>query len=119
MNNKNDKIHVGNIDTKIPPLEQAYSGFTEEDKRQALIKFSQQISMHFPSILDHERDKSAAQIHIKNIEEQVQLEKQDSQVIHNALNALIKIGESKQDDMMACALLDYIDEIIELISPRQ
>ena len=103
----------------IPPLEHAYNGYTHEDKQQALIKFTQQAGAHFPEILDSDRDKAAAKIHIENIEEQLNRAKQDSQVIMNALQGLSKIGEKKSDDMMACALLDYIDEIVEMISPRQ
>lgn len=120
MTNSKDKFDVSDTEGyKIPPLEQAYSGYTHEDKKQALIKFTQQISAHFPDILDSERDKAAAKIHIENIEEQINRSKQDSQVIMNALEGLLKIGESKSNDMMACALLDYIDEIIDMISPRQ
>ena len=107
------------MNSKIPPLEQAYSGYTFEDKKQALIKFIQQASAHFPDILDSDRDKAAAKIHIENIEEQLNRPKPDSESILTALNALIKIGDKKQDDMMACALLDYIDEIVEMLSPRQ
>ncbi len=58
-------------------------------------------------------------IHIENIEEQLNHSKQDSQIIINALQGLLNIGEKKSDDMLACALLDYIDEIIEMISPIQ
>ena len=106
-----------NNKTNIPPLSQAYIGYTEEDKHQALVYFTQQASAHFPDILDDNRDKAAAKIHIQNIEEQLNLQKRDSTVVLHALQGLLKIGEKKQDDMMACALLDYIDEIIELISP--
>ncbi len=106
-------------DYDIPTLEHAYLGYTHEDKQQALIKFIQQISAHFPDILDSDRDKAAAKIHIENIEEQLNHSKPESQAMLNALEGLLKIGEHKQDDMMACALLDYIDEIIEMISPRQ
>ena len=84
-----------------------------------MIKFIQQASAYFPQILDSERDKAAANIHLENIEEQLNRSKPDSESILSALNALIKIGDKKQDDMMACALLDYIDEIVEMISPRQ
>ena len=120
MPNHKDKFDVSNLEeTRIPPLEQAYSGYTHEDKRQMLVKFTQQMSAHFPEILDDDRDKSAAKIHIENIEEHLNHSKLDSQVIMNALQSLLKIGEKKSDDMMACALLDYIDEIIEMISPRQ
>ena len=120
MSIKKDKFELGNIEkSKIPPLDHAYDGYTHEDKQQALIKFQQQISAHFLDILDTERDKAAAQIHIDNIEEQLNRSKQDSQVVLNALQGLLKIGESNLDDMMACALLDYIDEIIEMISSRQ
>ena len=120
MTSSKDKFDVSNTEGyKIPPLEQAYSGYTQEDRQQALIKFTQQISAHFPEILDSERDRAAAKVHIENIEEQINRSKQDSQVIMNSLQGLLKIGEPKSDNMMACALLDYIDEVIEMISPRQ
>ena len=107
------------MDSKIPPLKHAYAGFTSEEKQQELKKFIQQASAHFPDILDNERDRAAANIHLENIQEELNHAKPDSQLILNALTALIKIGDKKQDDMMACALLDYIDEIIEMISTRQ
>lgn len=121
---KKNKFELGheldNIEgSKIAPLDHDYGGYTYEDKHQALIQFTQQASAHFPEILDSDRDKAAAQIHIKNIEEQINRSNQDSQVVVNALNALTKIAEKKQDDMLACALLDYIDELVEMISPRQ
>ncbi len=102
----------------IPPLEHTYNTVTEEDKRHALIQFAQQIGTHFPEILDNDRDKSAAKIHIENIEEQSKLSKPDSHVLLNALQSLLSLGDKHQDDMMACALLDYIDEIIELTSSK-
>lgn len=107
------------MNQKIPPLENAYRGFTHEDKHQALIKFTQQASAHFPEVLDSDRDKAAVKIHIENIESHLSRSNQDTQAIINALNAITKIAEKKQDDMLVCALLDYIDEIIEMISPRQ
>ena len=119
MTNEKDICKSGNGNSTIPPLEHAYSGYTHEDQKQALIKFTQQASAHFPEILDSDRDKAATKIHIENIEEQLNHSKQDSQVILNALQGLLKIVEKKSDDMMACALLDYIDEIVEMISPRQ
>lgn len=120
MNKEKDKFELSDIEnSKIPPLEHAYSGYTYEDKHQALIKFTQQASAHFPEILDSDRDKAAAQIHIENIEEQLNRSKQDSQAISIALTALTNLAEKKQEDMLACALLDYIDELVEMISPRQ
>ena len=75
--------------------------------------------MHFPEILDSDRDRAAVKIHLENIEEYLNKSKQDSQTIINSLNSIIKIADKKQDDMLACAMLDYIDELIEMISPRQ
>ena len=37
----------------------------------------------------------------------------------NSLQILLKIGEKKQDDMLACALLDYIDEIMEILDKTE
>ena len=111
---------AGIKDSEIPTLEQAHStDYTHEDRKAALVKFIHQISAHFPGILDSDRDKAAAEIHIGNIEEQLNRPKQDVQVILNALYALLKIGDKKQGDMMACALLDYIDEIVDMVSTRQ
>ena len=104
---------------KISPLEHAYRGYTHEDKHQALVKFTQQANAHFPEILDSDRDKAAVKIHIENIELHLSRSNQDIQAIINALNSITKIAEKKQNDMLVCALLDYIDELIELISPRQ
>ena len=107
-------------DSNIPSLEQAYSrNYSHEDKIAALAKFVQQISSHFPEILNSDRDRTASNIHIANIEEQLNRPKQDMQVIQNSLQGLLKIGDKKQDDMLACALLDYIDEMIEMISTKQ
>lgn len=103
----------------IPPLDYAYDGFSGQNQRQALIQFAQQISTPFPEILDNDRDKAIAKIHSNKIEEQAKLIKQDSQTLLNALQGLLKLGELRQDDRMVCALLDYIDEIIELTSPKQ
>lgn len=120
MTSKKYKLNLENVESsKIPSLEHAYSGYTYEDKHQTLKKFTQQASTHFPEILDSDRDKAAAQIHIENIEKQLNRSKQDSQAILNALTALTNIAEKKQDDLLACALLDYIDELIEMISTRQ
>jgi len=102
----------------IPPLEQAHTEFSETDQRQALLQFAQQISVHFPEILPDDRDKAAAKIHIEHIEEQAKLSKRDSQVLLNALQSLLRLGEKQEEDMMACALLDYIDEIIEITSSK-
>ena len=101
MTNEKDICKSGNGNSTIPPLEHAYSGYTHEDQKQALIKFTQQASAHFPEILDSDRDKAATKIHIENIEEQLNHSKQDSQVILNALQGLLKIGEKKSDDTVA------------------
>lgn len=121
MASQKDKSEATGIESsEIPPLKQAYSrDYTHEDKKAALMKFIHQISAHFPEILDSDRDKAASEIHIGNIEEQLNRPRQDTQVILNALQGLLKIGEKKQDDMMACALLDYIDEIVEIVSTKQ
>ena len=107
------------MNKKIPSLEHAYRGYTDEDKHQALLKFTQQASVHFPEVLDSNRDKAAVKIHIDNIETHLSRSDKDTQAIINALNSISKIAEKKQDDMLVCALLDYIDELIELISLRQ
>ena len=75
--------------------------------------------MHFPKVLDSDRDKAAVKIHIENIESHFSRSNQDTQAIINALNAIKKITEIKQDDMLVSVLLNYIDEILEMISPRQ
>ena len=58
-------------------------------------------------------------IHLENIESHLSRSNQDTQAIINTLNAITKIAEIKQDNMLVSVLLDYIDEILEMISPRQ
>lgn len=105
---------------KLPTLEQAYSNsYSPEDKKAALKKLIHQIEAHFPTILDSERDRAAAEIHIASIQKHLDRTKLDVQNIMNSLQILLKIGEKKQDDMLACALLDYIDEIMEILDKTE
>lgn len=101
---------------KIPQLELTHGIFTHEDMHQALIKFTQQASLYVPDILNSDRDKNAVKIHIENIEEQLSKSNQNIQTIINSLNSITKIVEKNQDDMLACVMLDYVDELIEMIS---
>jgi len=122
MSTKEHKLKPANDrkDSKIPALEQVYSSrYTDDDKKAALAKFIHQIGAHFPAVLNSQRDRAASEIHIKNIEEQLNRPKQDMHAILNALQALLELGEKQQGDMMANALLDYIDEIVEMIGTKE
>ena len=59
------------MNQKIPPLERSYNSFANEDKHLALINFTREASIHFPAILDSDRDRAAAKIHLENIEEHI------------------------------------------------
>jgi len=123
--NSKDKI---DIDPSIPPLNEELDEFLQPGIHEALAEFTTQAQIYFPQILDDERDQAAAKIHLDNLQEHInrtnqlpgklsgQTSKQDSDKISTSLNALLKIGDKKQDDMMAGALLDYIDELLELIN---
>ena len=116
MKDKKDKIDVNPDSNVIPPLNEALDEFLQPGIHEALAEFTTQAQIYFPQILEDERDQAAAKIHLDNLQEQINRSNKDSKEVISALNALSKIGEKKQDDMMACALLDYIDEIIELIN---
>ena len=120
LNNPGLNQSVTEKDLKIPTLEQAYSSsYTHDDKKAVLTKFIHQIGAHFPEILNSQRDRAASEIHIKNIEEQLNRPKQDVQAILNALQALLELGDKQQGNMMVNALLDYIDEMVEMIRTKE
>ncbi len=127
MNNKN-KFNLGDIDgSSVPPLNEELDEFLQPGVHEALVEFTSQAQIYFPQILSDERDQAAAKIHLDNLQEHInrtnkfnsQTSRQDSEKIVTALTSLSKIGDKKQDDLMACALLDYIDEILELIPPQE
>jgi len=104
----------------IPPLNEAIDESLLPGLHEALAEFTTQAQIYFPQILDDERDQAAVKIHLDNLQEQISRTNNndalESDKVKSALNALLKIGDKKQDDMMACALLDYIDEILEMIN---
>jgi len=125
--NHKDKIDLSMTDNaSIPPLNEELDEFLQPGLHEAIAEFTTQAQIYFPQILDDERDQAAAAIHLNNLQEHInrtnqlnsQTSKKDSDKIITALSALSKIGDKKQDDMMACALLDYIDEILELINAQ-
>jgi hypothetical protein len=120
----NDKIDLNKIsNAAIPPLDEKLDDYLQPGIHEAIAEFTTQAQIYFPQILDDERDQAAAKIHLDNLQEHInrtnQLNsltaKQDTKKVSAALSALSKIGDKKQNDMMACALLDYIDEILELL----
>lgn len=120
-----DKIDIDlNDNASIPPLNEELDEYLQPGLHEAIAEFTTQAQIYFPQILDDERDQAAAKIHLDNLQEHInrtnqlsgQTSKQDAEKVATALNALSKIGDKKQDDMMACALLDYIDEILEMIN---
>ena len=125
MNNK-DKTNPGGIidESSVPPLNEELDEFLQQGVHEALVEFTTQAQIYFPQILDDERDQAAANIHLDNLQKHVShtnqfnslTSKQDTEKVTTALTALSKIGDKKQDDMMACALLDYIDEILEMLT---
>ncbi|MGH1538268.1 MAG: hypothetical protein ACRBDX_09535 [Gammaproteobacteria bacterium] len=126
MNNK-EKINLGNVDeSTVPPLNEELDKFLQPGVHEALVEFTTQAQIYFPQILNDERDQAAAKIHLDNLQEHInstnqlniQTSPQDSEKIATALKSLSIIGDKKQDDMMACALLDYIDEILEMLPPQ-
>ena len=112
--NKN-KINL-NGPSLIPPLNEELDPFLQPDFHETLMEFVTQAQIYFPQILEDERDQAAAKIHLDNLQEQVNRSNKDTKEVTSSLNALSKIGDKKQNDMMACALLDYIDEILEIIN---
>ncbi len=126
-NNNKDKIDINLIDNaSIPPLNEELDNYLQPGLHEAIAEFTTQAQIYFPQILDEERDQAAAKIHLDNLQEHInrtnqlsgQTSKKDAEKVATALNSLSKIGDKKQDDMMACALLDYIDEILEMISEK-
>lgn len=124
--NAENKINLDSVDdTTIPPLNDELDEYLQPGIHEALAEFTTQAQIYFPQILDNDRDQAAAKIHLDSLQEHInrtnqltgQTSKQDSEKISTALSALLKIGDNKQDDMMAGALLDYIDELLELINP--
>lgn len=126
-NYNKDKIDIDLIDNaSIPPLNEELDEYLQPGLHEAIAEFTTQAQIYFPQILDDERDQAAAKIHLDNLQEHInrtnqlsgQTSKQDAEKVATALNALSIIGDKKQDDMMACALLDYIDEILEMINKK-
>lgn len=115
MSEKKHKIDLNNP-SPIPALNEELDAFLQPGLYEALAEFTTQAQIYFPQILKNERDQAAVKIHLDNLQEQVNRSNKNSNEITTALNALLKIGAKKQDDMMACALLDYIDEILEMMS---
>ncbi len=118
MNNEKDKINL-NDPAPIPALNEELDEFLQHSLHETLAEFTTQAQIYFPQILDDERDQAAAKIHLDNLQEQINRSSKDTEKVVSALTALSKIGDKKQDDMMACALLDYIDEILELINTEK
>ncbi len=120
-----EKINIDlNDSAPIPSLNEDLDEYLQPGLHEAIAEFTTQAQIYFPQILEDERDQAAAKVHLDNLQEHLnhtnqlsgQTAKKDADKISTALNALLKIGDKKQDDMMACALLDYIDEILQLIN---
>jgi len=120
-----DKIDIDKLGSpSIPPLNEELDDHFQPGVHEAIAEFTTQAQIYFPQILDDERDQAAAKIHLDNLQAHINrtnqlnslTSKQDTDKVSTALTALSKIGDKKQDDMMACALLDYIDEILELLN---
>ena len=125
--NKSEKIDIDRIDNgPIPALNEELDEFLQPGLHEAIAEFTTQAQIYFPQILDDERDQAAAKVHLDSLQEHINhtnqlsglTSKQDADKVSSALKALLKIGDKKQDDMMACALLDYIDEILQLINDQ-
>lgn len=123
-----EKIDIDLIDNApIPSLTEEVDEYLQPGLHEAIAEFTTQAQIYFPQILSDERDQAAAKIHLDNLQEHInrtnqlsgQTAKKDADKVSIALNALLKIGDKKQDDMMACALLDYIDEILQLIKEEE
>lgn len=122
-----EKIDIDRIDNDpIPPLNEDLDQFLQPGLHEAIAEFTTQAQIYFPQILDDERDQAAAKVHLDSLQEHINqtnqlsglTSKQDADKVSTALKALLNIGDKKQDDMMACALLDYIDEILQLINDQ-
>lgn len=120
MSNNKDKFSVDpNEPSPLPPLNEAIDENLLPGLYEALAEFTTQAQIYFPQILEDERDQAAAKIHLDNLQDQISLTNDsdalESEKVTSALHALLKIGDKKQDDMMAAAILDYIDEILEMM----
>jgi len=130
MNNKiNDKDRFNldpSTESSIPPLNEELDEYLQPGIHEAIAEFTTQAQIYFPQILNDERDQAAAKVHLDNLQEHInrtnqlsgQTSKQDADKVSTALKALLIIGDKKQDDMMAFALLDYIDEILQMINEQ-
>ena len=130
MNNKiNDKDRFNldpSTESSIPPLNEELDEYLQPGIHEAIAEFTTQAQIYFPQILNDERDQAAAKVHLDNLQEHInrtnqlsgQTSKQDADKVSTALKALLTIGDKKQDDMMAFALLDYIDEILQMINEQ-
>ena len=130
MNNKTDDKDRFNLTSNdassIPHLNEELDEYLQPGIHEAIAEFTTQAQIYFPQILTDERDQAAAKVHLDNLQEHInrtnqlsgQTSKQDADKVSTALKALLKIGDKKQDDMMACALLDYIDEILQIINEQ-
>ena len=125
---KKEKMDIDRIDNDlIPPLNDELDEFLQPGLHEAIAEFTTQAQIYFPQILENERDQAAAKVHLDNLQDHINrtnqlsglTSKQDADKVSTALKALLKIGDKKQDDMMACALLDYIDEILQLINDQE
>ncbi len=130
MNKKNNDKDRFNLDpndaSSIPSLNEELDEYLQPGVHEAIAEFTTQAQIYFPQILNDERDQAAAKVHLDNLQEHInrtnqlsgQTSKQDADKVSTALKALLKIGDKKQDDMMSCALLDYIDEILQMINEQ-
>jgi hypothetical protein len=129
-NNNQENSNKGKIDidlddnAHIPPLNEELDEYLQPSLHEAIAEFTTQAQIYFPQILEDERDQAAAKVHLDNLQDHInrtnqlsgQTSTQDAEKVSTALKALLKIGDKKQDDIMACALLDYIDEILQMIN---
>ena len=123
MTKKQDKFSVDpDVPSPIPPLSEAIDENLLPGLHEALAEFTTQAQIYFPQILDDERDQAATKIHLDNLQDQINRTNNndalESEKVTSALHALLKIGDKKQDDMMAAAILDYIDEILEIMKQK-
>ncbi len=130
MNKKNNDKDRFNLDpndaSSIPSLNEELDEYLQPGVHEAIAEFTTQAQIYFPQILNDERDQAAAKVHLDNLQEHInrtnqlsgQTSKQDADKVSTALKALLKIGDKKQDDMMSYALLDYIDEILQMINEQ-
>ena len=130
MNKKNNDKDRFNLDpndaSSIPSLNEELDEYLQPGVHEAIAEFTTQAQIYFPQILNDERDQAAAKVHLDNLQEHInrtnqlsgQTSKQDADKVSTALKALLKIGDKMKDDMMSYALLDYIDEILQMINEQ-